>query len=59
MVGIGEDGAPWMRSPIRIDDRFTPGNVPGYGEHTRAVLHEAGYTDMEIDGFVAMGVVRE
>jgi crotonobetainyl-CoA:carnitine CoA-transferase CaiB-like acyl-CoA transferase len=59
MVGIGEDGAPWMRSPIRMGGPFAPGNVPGYGEHTRAVLREAGYTDMEIDGFVAMGVARE
>jgi crotonobetainyl-CoA:carnitine CoA-transferase CaiB-like acyl-CoA transferase len=60
MAGIGADGAPWMRSPIRMDNQaFMPGHVPGYGEHTRAVLSEAGYTPAEIDTFIASGVARE
>lgn len=59
MVGIGADGAPWMRSPIRMGEGFTPGQVPGYGEHTRAVLTEAGYSEAAIDGFIRSGVVKE
>lgn len=59
MAGIGADGAPWMRSPIRLGDDFTPGQVPGYGEHTRAILHDAGYSEAEIEGFIAAGVVKE
>jgi crotonobetainyl-CoA:carnitine CoA-transferase CaiB-like acyl-CoA transferase len=33
--------------------------VPGYGEHTRAILQEAGYRDTEIEAFIASGVARE
>jgi alpha-methylacyl-CoA racemase len=59
LVGVGEDGAPWMRSPIRMGDPFAPGRVPGYGEHTRAVLRDAGYNDSAIEDFIAAGVARE
>jgi alpha-methylacyl-CoA racemase len=59
LVGVGEDGAPWMRSPIRMGDPFAPGHVPGYGEHTRAVLHDAGYGDAAIEKFIAVGAARE
>jgi len=59
IVGIGKDGAPWMRSPIRMGDPFAPGHVPGYGEYTRAVLREAGYSEAEIEQFITAGVVRE
>ncbi|MGE5525382.1 MAG: CaiB/BaiF CoA transferase family protein [Rhodospirillaceae bacterium] len=38
----------------RFDVRQQP---PGKGEHTRAVLAEAGYTDAEIDTLVAQGIV--
>jgi crotonobetainyl-CoA:carnitine CoA-transferase CaiB-like acyl-CoA transferase len=31
--------------------------APSLGEHTRDVLREFGYSDVEIDGFVAAGVV--
>jgi crotonobetainyl-CoA:carnitine CoA-transferase CaiB-like acyl-CoA transferase len=31
--------------------------APGLGEHTRDVLREFGYSDVEINGFVAAGVV--
>jgi crotonobetainyl-CoA:carnitine CoA-transferase CaiB-like acyl-CoA transferase len=41
----------------------TPGRVHGpaplLGEHSRAILAEAGYTAAEIDGLIARGVVRE
>ncbi len=60
LVGKGTDGAPWMRTPLRISGMdFAPGSVPGYGEHTRVVLREAGYTDAEIDALVAAQVVKD
>jgi crotonobetainyl-CoA:carnitine CoA-transferase CaiB-like acyl-CoA transferase len=31
--------------------------APRLGEHTREVLRETGYTDAEIDAFVAAGIV--
>jgi alpha-methylacyl-CoA racemase len=59
LVGIGSDGAPWMRSPVRLDgDAFQVGNVPGYGEHTRAVLHEAGYSAAEIESLLKNNIVK-
>jgi alpha-methylacyl-CoA racemase len=40
-LGIGADGQPWMRSPIRIDGFLPPlGSVPGYGEHTEQIMTE-------------------
>lgn len=60
LVGKGADGAPFMRTPLRISDvEFAPTPVPGYGQHTREVLREAGYTDAEIDGLAAAQVVKE
>jgi crotonobetainyl-CoA:carnitine CoA-transferase CaiB-like acyl-CoA transferase len=60
MLGVGEDGAVWMRSPVRLDgEEFQIGRVPGYGEHTREILCEAGYSDTEIDELCAAGVVRQ
>lgn len=47
--------------PVKFSD--TPGRVHGpaplLGEHSRAILSEAGYTDPEIDGLIDRGVVRE
>ncbi|MBP1179676.1 CaiB/BaiF CoA-transferase family protein [Methylobacterium sp. PvR107] len=47
--------------PVKFSD--TPGRVHGpaplLGEHSRAILAEAGYTAAEIDGLIARGVVRE
>jgi alpha-methylacyl-CoA racemase len=51
MLGRFEDGATWMRSPVRISDS-TPEIVnqsPRYGEHTVEVLREAGLSDTEIE----------
>jgi alpha-methylacyl-CoA racemase len=61
MAGIDAVGTPWMRSPIRMDEdeAFAPGRVPGYGEHTRVILHEAGYGAAEIEAFFAAGIVKE
>ncbi|MCJ2071695.1 CoA transferase [Methylobacterium sp. J-030] len=47
--------------PVKFSE--TPGRVHGpaplLGEHSRAILAEAGYTTAEIDGLIARGVVRE
>lgn len=61
MLGVGPDGAPWMRSPLRLDGvPFEVGDVPGYGQHTRAALREVGgYDEAEIDALIQQGVVRE
>lgn len=40
-LGIGEDGQPWMRSPIRIDGMLPPRSTPpDYGEHTAQIMAE-------------------
>jgi alpha-methylacyl-CoA racemase len=57
MAGVDAAGLPWMRSPVRLtSDDFHVGRAPGYGEHTRAVLSEAGFTDVEIEDLFAKGV---
>jgi crotonobetainyl-CoA:carnitine CoA-transferase CaiB-like acyl-CoA transferase len=47
--------------PVKFSD--TPGRVHGpaplLGEHSRAILAEAGYAAAEIDALIARGVVRE
>lgn len=57
LLGVAEDGVPWMRSPFRLDP-VPAGAAPGYGEHTRAELRAAGYTDAEIDALYAAGVAQ-
>jgi len=58
MMGIGADGVPWLRSPVRFQDTsFSPGNVPDYGEHTDAVLRAAGYSEDDLAAFYARGVI--
>ncbi len=52
--------APYVRSPIRLDDDPpAPGASPNFGEHTRAVLREAGFSDTEIDVLIKSQAVRE
>jgi len=60
MLGQFSDGTPWMRSPIHINgSEPEPANViPGYGEHTRTVLEEFGYSPTEIDALTATGAVK-
>ncbi|NDP44045.1 MAG: CoA transferase [Aromatoleum sp.] len=43
----------FSETPTRIDRA-----APLLGEHTRVLLREHGYSDAEIDGFVAAGVVE-
>ena len=60
MVGLSEDGIPWMRSPIRLSgDTLSLSDAPDYGEHTRAVLSEIGYEESAIDGLIGAGVIRQ
>jgi formyl-CoA transferase len=46
-----------VSSPISVGDqgKVEPRPAPGYGEHTRAVLSDLGYTGLEIDALVAAG----
>lgn len=60
LAGVGADGVPWLRIPLRMTGlEFRPGPAPGYGQHTRAALSEAGYTPAEIEALLTAGVVRE
>ena len=60
MVGVTENGIPWMRSPIRLsDDAVELREAPAYGEHTREVLDEIGYAASEIEGLIGAGVIRQ
>jgi len=45
--------------PLEMDGRKWPirSQPPGKGEHSRAVLREAGYGDKEIDDLIANGIV--
>lgn len=58
-LGMSADGRPWIRSPLQVGDDFgaISVNVPGYGEHSREVLSEAGYTREEIDALVNARVI--
>ncbi|GAC1412029.1 MAG: CoA transferase [Burkholderiaceae bacterium] len=44
----------FSKTPTRIDRP-----APMLGEHTRELLREYAYTDAEIDGFLAAGVIEE
>ncbi|TVR21491.1 MAG: CoA transferase [Anaerolineaceae bacterium] len=60
LLGVFDDGTPWMRSPIRISesDPHISDDVPGYGADTDAVLAEFGYESDEIDALRSAGAVR-
>ena len=59
-LGIFPDGTPWMRSPIRLstEQLSMENKIPGYGEHTRAILGDAGYSESELDDLTQSGVIR-
>lgn len=59
MVGRFADGTPWMRSPIRVSGSAPRlgNNVPGYGQHTEAVLLAHGFSADEIGQLRAEGVI--
>lgn len=45
-LGVGADGQPWMRSPIRIDGiQASLGPAPGYGEHTEQIMSGLRFED--------------
>jgi crotonobetainyl-CoA:carnitine CoA-transferase CaiB-like acyl-CoA transferase len=49
---------PQIRTPVTPrDESFAP--PPRMGEHTRAVLRDAGFADAEIDALVQAGAARE
>lgn len=60
MLGKFDDGTTWMRSPIRISNSEPTivNVVPKYGEHTRVVLSEMGFTDDEIQQLIDQHVVK-
>ncbi len=62
MMGVDENGTPWMRSPIHIDGNSAtqvPNSpIPQYGEHTRPILREVGYSDEAINRLQSAGVIR-
>lgn len=59
MVSMTEAGVPWMRSPIRLGAGSVDADAaPKYGEHTREVLLEAGYSADEIARLATGGVIR-
>lgn len=59
MVGVTDEGLPWMRSPIRLmDDEITIEPAPDYGADTKVVLLSAGYSAQEIEQFSRDGVVK-
>jgi crotonobetainyl-CoA:carnitine CoA-transferase CaiB-like acyl-CoA transferase len=57
----GEQPVNLPRLPIGLS--LTPpafqGPPPGTGEHGRTILHEAGYSDAEIDGLIRAGIAGE
>ncbi len=59
MAGIGDNGVPWMRTPIQLGSgsvERTP--APNYGEHTAQVLEAIGYSAAEIEEMSEGGIVR-
>lgn len=60
MLGVFEDGTPWMRSPIRISESepVPENSIPRYGEHTHEVLREFGYTQDEIKVLALAEVIK-
>jgi alpha-methylacyl-CoA racemase len=53
------NGIPWLRSPLRINDSAPIHQpAPGFGQHTREILREAGYSDAEMDAMASAGVIR-
>ena len=55
------DGAPMFGPPFRISecDVAVDRAAPAQGEHSRALLREAGYADDVIDALAARGVIRD
>jgi crotonobetainyl-CoA:carnitine CoA-transferase CaiB-like acyl-CoA transferase len=59
MAGIGTDGVPWLRSPQHFQAGApTIGTAPAYGQHTRDILSEAGYSADEIAALTQAAVIK-
>ena len=59
MIVEDADGEPAFAPPWRFvgESRRATGAAPAQGEHTRAILAEAGYADDAIEALVAAGIV--
>jgi crotonobetainyl-CoA:carnitine CoA-transferase CaiB-like acyl-CoA transferase len=60
MLGLADDGTPWMRSPIHLSSNrptLDPA-IPGYGQHTREILLEAGYGEDDIQMLLTSDCVK-
>lgn len=57
--GVDAGGVPWLRSPVRMQGSEPPSRQrpPQYGEHTRDVLRECGFSDDEIARLLDAGAV--
>jgi alpha-methylacyl-CoA racemase len=61
VLGVDENGAPWLNSPIRLNG-ITPsegGLAPRYGQHTSEILRENGFAESEIDELLREGIIEE
>lgn len=62
-LGRAANGVPWLRSPLRMSQTspadITADTVPGYGEHTREMLREAGFSPDDIAHLMDSGAVAD
>ena len=60
-MAVAEDWYNGAGTPVKLSR--TPGGMrrvpPGFGEHTREILADNGFSDDEIDRLIAGGVVLE
>ena len=56
---LGDTGMMTVDSPFTLSgaEKVPVEQAPGHGEHNRTVLRAAGYTDAEIDGLRAEGII--
>lgn len=59
MAYINDEGVPVMRSPVRLAGENPPPatTAPGYGDHTKDVLREAGLTENQLNELQAAGII--
>jgi crotonobetainyl-CoA:carnitine CoA-transferase CaiB-like acyl-CoA transferase len=60
MLGVSPDGSAWMRSPLRVSgsEPDVHADVPGYGEHSRDILAESGFSQGEIEQLIHAGIIK-
>jgi len=61
MVGVTDDGIPWMRSPLRLgeDDGIDIDPAPAYGGDTYAILSGVGYSDDDLTQLMQAGIIQQ